>query len=68
MERRLDFYRRENVSPFSDFSSDGQKSFFIRISKTWEGSFNFFQLFLLRYFARIVFLNDQDRVKELRQR
>lgn len=52
---------------FLIFLLTGKRAFFIRISKTWEGSFNFFQLFLLRYFARIVFLNDQDRVKELRQ-
>ncbi|MEN3186163.1 MAG: hypothetical protein ABDK94_05485 [Atribacterota bacterium] len=50
------------------FLLTGKKAFFIGVSKTWEESFRFFQLFFVRYFAKTVFLNDQDRVKELRQR
>ncbi|MCX7667983.1 MAG: hypothetical protein N2Z84_03525 [Atribacterota bacterium] len=52
---------------FLIFVLTGKKAFFISISKTWEGSFGLFQVLLMRYFARTVFLNDQDRVKELRQ-
>lgn len=58
----------KTFSLFLIFLLTGKKAFFVGISKTWEEPFNVFQIFFMRYFARTVFLNDQDRVKELRQR